>query len=339
MYKNLLSGDFVNQQTETQKLTITSIHTINKLINGKKDCLIINSGYLTSELIKEDVFIKFYNLKIWDKNSEIDSLNSLLVNQSVIILDNSGNEELSSKELELINMLKLEGYNVFGIDSFYEHLTGRIPLVSIHKGWAINNGLFIVSKREKFFFLKRTIDIFVTVLILPISLFFATLGMLLIRVTSKGPVLFKQNRVGKNGKVFTLYKIRTMVFSEEGHKKFTTKNDDRILPVGKILRITKIDELPQLINILKGEMSLIGPRPEKDEIVKKLVAENPYYNLRHIIKPGITGWAQVNHPTATPDENLQKLEYDLYYIKSVSIFLDLKILYRTAKVVLTLNSH
>ena len=181
-------------------------------------------------------------------------------------------------------------------------------------------------------------DILISLLILPFALGFTLIGMLLMKLTSKGPVLFMQKRVGKNGKVFTLYKIRTMTHSLKGYDQYTVKNDERVTPIGKFLRLTKIDELPQLLNIIKGDMSLIGPRPEKDDIVEELVKKNPYYHLRHTIRPGISGWAQVNNPTATPDKNLEKLEYDLYYIKNLSIFLDFRVLYRTAKVVLTLDS-
>ena len=120
---------------------------------------------------------------------------------------------------------------------------------------------------------------------------------------------------------------------------YTTANDDRVTLVGKFLRISKIDELPQLYNILKGDMSLIGPRPERPEFVELSNQENAYFDLRHIIKPGVTGWAQVNLPKATPEDNLKKLEYDLYYIKNYSPRLDVEILFRTIKVVLTLNSN
>lgn len=120
---------------------------------------------------------------------------------------------------------------------------------------------------------------------------------------------------------------------------YTTSNDDRITGIGKFLRLSKIDELPQLYNILKGDMSLIGPRPERPEFVDMYNEENAYFDLRHVIKPGVTGWAQVNLPKATPDDNLKKLEYDLYYIKNYSPKLDIEIIIRTVRVVLTMNSN
>jgi len=158
-----------------------------------------------------------------------------------------------------------------------------------------------------------------------------------VKITSKGRVLFSQERVGKNSKCFTIYKIRTMVSKHSGD--FTTNNDQRINMVGRFLRLTKIDELPQIWNILKGDMSLIGPRPERPYYVKISNEENAMFDLRHLIKPGVTGWAQVNLPRATPEDNLEKLEYDLYYIKNYSVLFDIKIIFKTLKIVFTLNSN
>ena len=327
------------QTTELQPLSSYSIRSLRRFVSGKKNCIILNPGYLSNELTEEIIFRRLFSFEKWDKFSTNQSLKEVLNDQdSIVLLDHTGSNDFSTQELELINQLKLNGRKVYSIVSFYEHITGRIPLVNISKGWLMNNELFFVNPRLKFFFLKRTIDIIITLCIILPALVLSIMGMLLMKLSSKGPALFTQKRVGKNGKIFTLYKIRTMFFSENGHHSYTVKNDERVTPVGKFLRITKIDELPQLINLVKGEMSLIGPRPEKIDIVAKLVEENPYYNLRHTIKPGISGWAQVNNPTATPDQNLEKLEYDLYYLKNMSIFLDLRVLWRTAKVVLTLNS-
>lgn len=325
--------------SELRPLTSYSVSNFRRFVRGKQNCIIINPGVLSNELISEINFWKLFSFEKWDKFSADYSLKETLHNQdAIILLDHTGSNDFSIQELELINKLKLDGRKVYGIVSFFEYITGRIPLVNISNGLAMNNDLFSVNTRWKFFFLKRTMDILITLCIIVPAFLLSIIGMFLMKLTSKGPALFKQKRVGKNGKIFTLYKIRTMFFSENGHDHYTVKNDERVTAVGKFLRLTKIDELPQLINILKGDMSLIGPRPEKIDIVAKLVHENPYYNLRHTIKPGISGWAQVNNPTATPDQNLEKLEYDLFYLKNMSIFLDLRVLWRTAKVVLTLNS-
>jgi lipopolysaccharide/colanic/teichoic acid biosynthesis glycosyltransferase len=185
---------------------------------------------------------------------------------------------------------------------------------------------------------KRVFDILVSLVLLPFALPIIFLGALAMVITSKGPALFTQRRVGLKGKAFTMFKLRTMVHSKEGYLNHTIKNDARITKVGAFLRRTKIDELPQLINVLKGDMSLIGPRPERVEIVEQYKKINDNYNLRHQVRPGITGWAQVNKPLATPEENLEKLEYDLYYINNYSVKLDVQILAKTVGVVKKLES-
>jgi lipopolysaccharide/colanic/teichoic acid biosynthesis glycosyltransferase len=186
--------------------------------------------------------------------------------------------------------------------------------------------------------LKRIMDITICIVSLPVALPLIILGSIVTCLTSKGDVIFKQKRVGLNGKPFTMFKIRTMVFSKNGYINHTTKGDDRITRTGSILRKTKIDELPQILNVFKGEMSIIGPRPERIEIVDELNKKNKIYKYRHTIKPGITGWAQVHKPMATPDDYLEKLEYDLYYINNHSLGLDIKILAKTIGVVKNLES-
>lgn len=186
--------------------------------------------------------------------------------------------------------------------------------------------------------LKRIVDIIISLLALPFALPLIFIGGVLMAITTKGPIIFTQKRVGLLGKPFTIFKLRTMVHSKEGYLNHTTENDSRITKIGNLLRKTKIDELPQLFNVLSGEMSIIGPRPERVDIVERINQQHKHYQLRHLVKPGITGWAQVNKPTATPEQNLEKLEYDLYYINNYSIKLDVKILAKTVGVVKKLES-
>jgi len=181
-------------------------------------------------------------------------------------------------------------------------------------------------------------DLLISFLLLPIVLPIIFISSLITRLTSRGPAIFTQQRIGLNGKIFTIYKLRTMIYNPEGHQEHTVRGDKRITKLGKFFRKTKIDELPQLWNVLKGEMSLIGPRPEREDIVEQYTAKNNFYRIRHIIKPGITGWAQVNNPTATPEETIEKLEYDLFYINHLSIRLEFQILLRTIGVVSSLES-
>ena len=183
---------------------------------------------------------------------------------------------------------------------------------------------------------KRAFDLAIVFFAFPFALPLTILGIILTLLSSKGGAFFSQERVGRKGKSFKIYKIRTMVINNGG---FTQANDSRITPIGKILRFTKIDELPQLYNVLIGDMSIIGPRPEIPEYVEKCAEQMPFFKLRHMIKPGVTGWAQIHIPKATPEDNIKKLEYDLYYIKRYSLSLDIRIVLQTAKIILTLNSN
>jgi lipopolysaccharide/colanic/teichoic acid biosynthesis glycosyltransferase len=159
----------------------------------------------------------------------------------------------------------------------------------------------------------------------------------LIKLTSPGPALLRQQRVGKNDRLFTLYKFRSMVIDAEARSGavWAARNDPRITPVGRWLRRLRLDELPQLFNVLKGDMSIVGPRPERPEFAGELEKRIPYYRHRHCIKPGITGWAQINHKYGDSiEDTIVKLEYDLYYIKNLAPALDALIMFRTAKVML-----
>jgi len=201
-----------------------------------------------------------------------------------------------------------------------------------------SENIVVKSISKENLLIKRIMDIAICILLLPIAIPLMLLGLLAMYITSKGPAIFTQKRVGLDGRIFTIYKIRTMTHSSTGYVDHTVQNDCRITKVGSILRKTKIDELPQLFNVLIGDMSLIGPRPERAEIVEKCSQQSTYYQFRHVVRPGITGWAQVNNPVATPEENLQKLEYDLYYINNYSLKLEVQILMRTVGVVSSLQS-
>lgn len=209
----------------------------------------------------------------------------------------------------------------------------------IHSEVSETDAITMVERpSKKIMIIKRTMDLLISVLLLPIVLPIIFISCLLTRLTSRGPAIFTQQRIGLNGKIFTIYKLRTMIYNPEGHQEHTVRGDKRITKFGKFFRKTKIDELPQLWNVLKGEMSLIGPRPEREDIVEQYAVQNNFYRIRHIIKPGITGWAQVNNPTATPEETIEKLEYDLFYINHLSVRLEFQILLRTIGVVSSLES-
>lgn len=194
-------------------------------------------------------------------------------------------------------------------------------------------------KDNKYLYFKRILDVLIIFIFLPLAIPLLLIGMLLIKLFSDGPIFFIQKRVGMYNKPFFIYKLRTMVHQADSiNLDHTVEDDVRIFRIGKILRITKVDELPQFFNILKGDMSLIGPRPERLDLVNKLSVEIPTYNLRHLIKPGLSGLAQINNPKATPNESVEKLEYDLYYVCNLDFLLDLKIIWKTIFIVLRLNS-
>jgi sugar transferase (PEP-CTERM system associated) len=230
---------------------------------------------------------------------------------------------------------KFCGIEVVDAPSFYEELTGKLMVECITPSWFIFSNGF--RKNTIIIFYKRLFDVVCATLGTIILLPFFPLIALLIKLDSKGPIFFKQVRLGEMEREFLLYKFRTMKQDAEqtSGPVWAQKNDKRITKIGKILRKTRIDELPQLYNVLKGEMSFIGPRPERPEFIGKLKEVIPFYSERHFVKPGITGWAQIKYPYGASEKDaLEKLRYDLYYIKNMSIILELTIMMETVKVML-----
>ncbi|WP_299176869.1 sugar transferase [uncultured Chryseobacterium sp.] len=309
------------------------------LSNYHERYLFINISNITLKILKEGNFKKSHKSVFFNSENNHKSIFEYIkkLNIKTIIIETSDLNHLPEKITSEIIEAKLQGIKVFEVHEFYERINGRIPLVKLNANEYLADDVFSIGLEDNDFLLKRIIDLFVSILLLPIALPVILFGALLVFINSPGNVFFSQERVGKNSKIFKIYKLRTMKNNHDGD--FTKNNDDRLLAVGKFLRMTKIDELPQLFNVLNGNMSLIGPRPEQQKYVEESVCENSYFDLRHLVKPGITGWAQVNLPKATPKDNLKKLEYDLYYIKNYSPALDIKILFKTIQVVLTLNSN
>lgn len=230
---------------------------------------------------------------------------------------------------------RLQGIQVTDYLAFWEREAGQIDIDHVGAGWlAFAEGFRLSLPRRA---VKRTIDIVVSLIF--IALTFPLLGVIaaLIKLDSRGPVFFTQNRVGLDGKVFKVVKLRSMRVDAErdGVPRWATSDDDRITRVGRFIRKARIDELPQVINVLKGDMSFIGPRPERPYFVEQIRKEMPFYDLRHRVRPGITGWAQVNYPYgASIEDAKKKLAYDLYYVKNNDSLLDLAILVQTVRVVL-----
>jgi exopolysaccharide biosynthesis polyprenyl glycosylphosphotransferase len=274
--------------------------------------------------------------------------------QVIIAITNDKTPDL----LDSLARLTMTSCRVIDMPTIYEILAGKIPIDHISDIWLFFNSLN--NSRLYYRKIKRLTDLVISLLVLLVSWPLLVLAAIAIRLDSPGPIFYRQERLGQDGEPFDIIKFRTMIpNAEQAGPQWATPNDSRITRVGRILRKMRLDEFPQLINILKGEMSLIGPRPERQEFVQEFRApvavwqskcsacplsngeklltykeRLPYYSYRLLIRPGLTGWAQVKFPYAsTMEETKEKLQYDLYYIKHVSFFLDLAILLKTLKIV------
>ena len=230
----------------------------------------------------------------------------------------------------------MAGVNVTDYLSFWERETGQIDLDEVKPSWLALSDGFRVNKMHRFF--KRAFDIVVSLAFLIITLPLMLVTALLIKLESPGPIFYRQTRTGLHGKPFDVIKFRSMRQDAEkdGVPKWASNVDSRITRVGHLIRRSRIDEIPQVLNVLMGHMSFVGPRPERPFFVKELEDEIPLYSLRHNVRPGITGWAQVNYPYgASVEDAKRKLAYDLYYAKNGGLFLDLVILTQTVRVVLS----
>jgi exopolysaccharide biosynthesis polyprenyl glycosylphosphotransferase len=246
--------------------------------------------------------------------------------------------EASSLSEDMVRSLmhaRLAGMPVIGIEEYCERWWGRVPVNYLRGEWfTFSRGFEIVHSPVRLQ-VKRASDILLSLGLLALAGMPMLVIAALVKATSRGPVLFTQPRVGLGGEVFTCLKFRSMVTGSESGSKYTASRDSRITPLGRILRKSRLDELPQLFNVLRGDMSFIGPRAEWTKCVEDYEHVIPFYHLRHLVRPGLTGWAQVNYPYgASVEDARMKLEFDLYYLRNHSLYLDAVIVMRTIKVVL-----
>lgn len=230
---------------------------------------------------------------------------------------------------------KVEGVEVTDLSTFFERETGQVQLDCLNASWLVFSDGFKHSSYK--YVVKRIFDVVVSLILLVLALPIMALAALLIFLESGAPIFYRQERVGEFGRTFQILKFRSMRADaeNEGAPQWARKDDDRVTSVGRVIRLLRIDELPQIFNVLRGHMSFVGPRPERPFFVKELAQKIPYYLSRHTVKPGITGWAQISFPYgASVKDAVKKLQFDLYYAKNHSLFLDVLILLQTVQVVL-----
>jgi len=256
---------------------------------------------------------------------------NLGVSEVVLALE----ERRNALPLKDLLRIKTAGVHVNDFSSFIERETGRVDLDTVNPSWLIFSDGFS-SGRAMSSFAKRLFDVTASAVLLLLTIPLIVIFAILVKLDSKGPAFFRQKRVGLYGECFDVIKLRSMrTDAEAGGAQWASKNDPRVTRIGNFIRKARIDELPQAWSVLKGEMSFVGPRPERPEFVAGLEEQLPYYAERHMVKPGITGWAQVNYPYgASIEDSRHKLEYDLYYAKNYTPFLDFLIILQTLRVVL-----
>lgn len=306
-------------------------HAINLALRLKKSPKL---GFEVKGIVArpEDIFPE--ELKDIKTLTDPEMIGALVKEQgiSTVVVSDQWYHQLSKSFYGLIP----SGVTFYHIATFFDEFLDLIPIYAANEIWFLEH---LRNIEGRFYgVLKRTIDLLSAVVILPLLLVLGLITAFLVKISSKGPVFYTQNRVGLKGKIFKIYKFRSMYIDAEarGGAQWSTKNDPRITPVGRFLRGTRLDEIPQILNVLKGEMSFVGPRPERPEFVEMLEKEIPHYQLRHLVRPGLTGWAQILFPYGSSvEDSARKLEYDLYYLKNKGILLDAKIALKTIKVVLS----
>lgn len=235
---------------------------------------------------------------------------------------------LSDEMARFVSSCSLAGYPMRSLVSVYEEHTGRLPIVHLMEGWELTVPL---AGKGAYVRTKRAIDTCLVILASPLAILLGLIIAAAIAVDSRGGVIFTQQRIGRDGRPFVLYKFRTMGSrADQESARFAAPDDDRLTRVGRVLRRLRIDELPQLWNVMRGDLSLVGPRPEQGPFSEQFARTIPFYSHRHLVRPGLTGWAQVNFGYADSEaDTIEKLSYDLYYIKHMSPWLDLEILGRS----------
>ena len=314
----------------------------------KRNVLIFGSNHIKNNIQEDIINTLDYNYIGYISNNKnivtkylignYDEMEKIISekNIDILVIVKDMNSPDFKKYLKRLFDLKINGLKIINYEEFNEDIQKKIDIDKINEEWLLESNGFDILNNEMQKNIKRGMDLILALLLIIIFSPVALITAMIIKFESKGPVIFKQVRIGENMQPFKVYKFRSMKMHDPNkYSKYTLDNDIRVTKFGKFMRKTRIDELPQLWNILKGTMSFVGPRPEWDILAKEYEKQINYYNLRHLIKPGITGWAQVMFPYG---ENLEdakkKLEYDLYYLKHQDLILDVLVVMKTAKAVL-----
>ena len=322
------------------------------LFKAQERILILGTSQISTDLCRKLLTRKDLNFQIvgfLDENPDrvgerivnpsivgtIDQLSSIVAEERINRVIVGLRDRREKLPVQKLLKLRLQGVVVEDAHTLFEKVAGRISLDSMNPSWLIFSEGFRKFRWQ--LFLKRCFDVTLGLLGILLTFPLMVLAALCIKLDSKGPVLFRQERVGQLGRVFVMLKLRSMTAEAEaeGGPRWAVPNDARITRVGRVLRFLRLDELPQLFNILRGDMSFVGPRPERPFFVAQLEEKLKYYQDRHIVKPGLTGWAQINFAYASSEEEArEKLEYDFFYVKNFSILFDVAIIFKTMKTVL-----
>ena len=314
----------------------------------KQNVLIFGSNHIDNNIQEDIINTLDYNYIGYISNNKTratkyligkyDEMESIIVknNVDILVIVKDIKSPDFKKYSKRIFDLKINGLKIMNYEEFNEDIQKKIDINQINEEWILQSNGFDILNNEMQRNIKRGMDLILALILMVVLSPLALITSIIIKCESKGPVIFKQTRIGENMKPFKVYKFRSMKLHDpKKYSKYTLDCDTRVTKFGKFMRKTRIDELPQLWNILKGTMSFIGPRPEWDILAKDYAEQVSYYNLRHLIKPGITGWAQVMFPYGESlDDAKRKLEYDLYYLKHQDLILDVLIVAKTAKAVL-----
>lgn len=331
---------YIGKYIPTNKIAIVGI-TVRSLSLGRQLLASKTPGYQLVALSgdgNQDISIPpgiKNNIKIINQPKDLLSLIKNQTINTIIFANGIIANNLMHKFFKYFS-IPIKFYN---LPDFYEELNYKIPVTELNHGWFLNN--INETDKNSFDIIKRILDIVFALILIIIFIPIIFICAMAIVIESVGKIFYIQQRIGKNNKKFMVYKLRTMIKNaEKDGPQWSQKEDPRVTKIGRFLRKSRLDEMPQLINILKGDMSFIGPRPERPEMIDPLINEVPFYQTRHLIKPGLTGWAQVNFPYGSSIKDaLEKLQYDLYYIKHRSLSLDLNIIISTIIVVLGLRGR